>query len=536
MTGTGIVISVAGLVKAIATDGTERLLSIGDRVFADEQVVSGDAGTIAIEYADGLIMDLGRNAQSLLDEGMLNLDFDIKPKDVTAEEDVQATQAALLQNKNFDPTVDLEAPAAGGLASVEGAGEDDGYDIIQVEYAEPRMTPVSGFETNGIRVDFTELLPELILEPQQIRGARFAAGSAVSISDEPASLKDCSIFTLTEDFVEGGPELTDADSSKWLGFRLEPSEQDTVTSVTIKGFPENSNPSESDWLIAADAKVADQDANYQVNFVSGPTLSSDNTWEITVEVIGALAGEEVSFVLSVIPKDNVAPEVSLEVEATITNSSGEFTSSADKTIAINFAEDEPVTPPETSIFTIGEDFVEGGPELVDGDTSKWLGFRVAPSAEDAVTSITIKGFPENNDPSTSDWSIARVAYVADHNANYEVNFAGGPTLSQDGTWEVTVDVKGALPGEEVSFILSANPAGSIETSVPLEIETTVDNSSGEFTTSSIESVGISFIEQQAQELFASSSSASFSADATVAVLPTNLFVFQELDTQVHEVW
>ncbi len=530
MTNTGIVISLTGVVKAIATDGTERVLNIGDRVFIDEQVVSGDSGTVAIEYADGLVMDLGRNAQSILDDGILNLDFDIKPKDVSPEEEVQATQAALLQNKNFDPTVDLEAPAAGG-GSVAGAGEDDGFNIIQVEYAEPRMTPISGFETNGIGVDFTEILPELILEPQRIQGAGIAGDSGI-VPVEPPSLKNCEIFTLSEDFVEGGPELTDGDSSKWLGFRLAPSEQDTVTSITIKGFPENTNPSESDWLIAADAKVVDQDANYQINFVSGPTQSSDNTWEVTVEVVGALPGEEVSFILSVIPMDNVAPEVTLEVEATVDNSSGGFTSSEEKTIAISFDEDESVMPPETSVFTLNEEFVEGAPELVDGDSSKWLGFRVAPSEQDAVTSVTIKGFPENIDLSKSDWLFTQDAKVVDLDANYQVNFAGGPTQSPDDTWEVTVEVMGALAGEEVSFILSVIPMENIDTSVSLIIETTVDNGSGGFTSSALESVGISFLEQP-QEIFASTSGSdftSFSVDAAVAVLPINSFVSQDLDT------
>jgi hypothetical protein len=532
MTNTGIVVSLTGVVKAIATDGSERVLNIGDRVFVDEQVVSGDTGTVAIEFADGLVMDLGRNAQSILDEGILNLDFDIESKDVSPEEEVQATQAALLQNKDFDPTVDLEAPAAGGGGTVEGAGEDDGFNIIQVEYAEPRITPDSGFETKGIGVDFTEILPELILEPQAIQGAVFAvAGDSGTVPVEPPSLKNCEIFTLSEDFVEGGPELTDGDSSKWLGFRLAPSEQDTVTSITIKGFPENTNLSESDWLIAANAKVVDQDANYQVNFVSGPSQSSDNTWEVTVEVIGALPGEEVSFILSVIPMDNVAPEVTLEVEATVDNSSGGFTSSEEKTIAISFDEDESVTPPDTSIFTLNEEFVEGAPELVDGDSSKWLGFRVAPSEQDAVTSVTIKGFPENIDLSKSDWLITQDAKVVDLDANYQVNFAGGPTQSPDDTWEVTVNVTGALAGEEVSFVLSVIPMENIDTSVPLIIETTVDNSSGGFTSSALESVGISFLEQP-QDVFASTSGSdftSFSVDAAVAVLPINSFVSQDLD-------
>ena len=96
MTSTGIVISLTGVVKAIATDGTERLLRIGDRVLVDEQVVTGTDGTIAIEFSDGLVMDLGRNTQSILDEEMLNLEFDVKPNEDAAQQEVLATQEALL--------------------------------------------------------------------------------------------------------------------------------------------------------------------------------------------------------------------------------------------------------------------------------------------------------------------------------------------------------------------------------------------------------------------------------------------------------
>jgi hypothetical protein len=151
--------------------------------------------------------------------------------------------------------------------------------------------------------------------------------------------------------------------------------------------------------------------------------------------------------------------------------------------------------------------------------------------------VTIKGFPENTNLSESDWLIAHDAKVVDPDANYEVNFVSGPTLSQDGTWDVTVDVTGALLGEEVSFILSVLPLENIDTSVPLEIETTVDNSSGGFTSSSLESVGISFLEQP-QEIFASTSGAGFtgfSADAAVAVLPINSFFAQDLDTPAVDV-
>ncbi len=334
MTSTGIVISLTGSVKAIATDGTERILHVGDRVFVDEQIVTGDAGTIAIEFADGLTMDLGRNTQSILDEEILNLEFDIKPNDAVTKQQVQVTQEALLQDKNFDPTVDLEAPAAGPTAGA-GVGDDDGFSIIQVDYIEPRMTPVNGFETTGIGVDFTEILPVLILEPQQVQAP--GLGGASAFLGEESELPVASIFTLNERFIEGEPQLIEGDSSRGLGFRIEPDAEDSINSVTIKGFPENSNPSESDWLIFADAKVVDQDANYQVNFLgNGPTQSADGTWEVGVEVLGALPGEGVEFILTVIPFNNITNSVPLTIATTVDNSSGIVTSTAVANVGITF--------------------------------------------------------------------------------------------------------------------------------------------------------------------------------------------------------
>ena len=329
MKSTGTVTSLTGVVKAIATDGTERILRVGDGVFADEQVVTGDAGTIAIEFNDGSMMDLGRNAQSILDEETLNLEFDVKPKDTAvAEDEVLATQAALLQDRNFDPTADLPAPAA-GATTVAGAGEDDGFSIVQIDYSEPRMTPVSGFETTGIGVDFTEILPELILDPQQAQaqGAGFGLGEGIVIPPPPPPPPpviepEVSTFTLNEESDDKGepPGLINGDSSKFLGFRIDPSAEDAVTSVTIKGFPENDNlADESDWLITPLSETLDTEANYQVNFQSGPILSSDGTWEITIDVTGALAGEEVSFIIPVIPMDTVTTRP-LDVETTVNNS------------------------------------------------------------------------------------------------------------------------------------------------------------------------------------------------------------------------
>ena len=72
MADTGIVKTISGVVKAIAVDGTERILQVGDRVLPNEQIVTGDSGSIVIAFADGTSMDLGRNAMTILNDETLN--------------------------------------------------------------------------------------------------------------------------------------------------------------------------------------------------------------------------------------------------------------------------------------------------------------------------------------------------------------------------------------------------------------------------------------------------------------------------------
>ena len=74
MVGSGVVKAVTGIVKAIAVDGTERILQAGDRVLPNEQIITGDGGAIAVEFSDGTTMDLGRNSNATLNEATLMSD------------------------------------------------------------------------------------------------------------------------------------------------------------------------------------------------------------------------------------------------------------------------------------------------------------------------------------------------------------------------------------------------------------------------------------------------------------------------------
>ncbi len=492
MNTAGNVIFLTGVVKAVSADGEERILHYGDRVYVGDQIVTDQVGNLIIELENGTEVDLGRNSQIVLDEEILNLDFDISQEDIAeAKQEVQATQEALLADQNYDPTTDQEAPAAG---EVQGAGDDDGFSIVQIEYAEPRAIPVSGFETTGISFSFPDTIPELILETQENQPATGIVLSAVTDgADEIPPL--ASIFTLSEDSIIGGPDLIEGDSSKWLGFKVEPSSPgDVVTTITIKGFPENSDPTQSDWLIAPHTEVSDSDAQYQVIFQQGPVQAEDGTWEFTVDVIGALSGESVEFVIPVIPQNDVTDIIPLTIETTIDNDNGGFVSSTIDNVNIAFLQDESPELPTATIFTVNEESIVAGPELVEGDSSKWLGFRIEPSSssEDKVTSVTIKGFPENGNSNQSDWMIAPFTETPDSGVEYQVSFQQGPVQSLDGTWEITIDVEGAAQAEVIEFVIPVIPLNDISDNIPLNIETTVENSNGLFTSTTVADVSISF--------------------------------------------
>ena len=67
----GVVRQVVGEVYAVASDGTRRLLTEGDRVFAGEQLVTGVDGSVAVALAGGGELTLGRESTQLLDSQLL---------------------------------------------------------------------------------------------------------------------------------------------------------------------------------------------------------------------------------------------------------------------------------------------------------------------------------------------------------------------------------------------------------------------------------------------------------------------------------
>ena len=167
MANSGIVKLLIGEVKAVAVDGTERLLHVGEKVLLNEQIITGDAGSIAIDFTDGTRMDLGRGSSTMLTTDLLGTTAATVQSVSSAEGEVEAIQQALAADQTFDPSK-LAAPAAGGVQETQSL-EDNGQSIVEVDYLNPAMTPVNGFETTDIDnadtlvLDLTQA--DLILAP-----------------------------------------------------------------------------------------------------------------------------------------------------------------------------------------------------------------------------------------------------------------------------------------------------------------------------------------------------------------------------------
>jgi T1SS-143 domain-containing protein len=161
----GIVKTLTGEVTATAADGSIRTLQVGDRVYANELISTGQAGALEIEFSDGSIMDLGRNSQAMLDSAVFDPSSavaDASEEDVP--DDVAAIQQALLEGE--DPTEVGEATAAG--AGVQGGNE--GHDAVFVNYLNPEVTPDAGFETIGVNSEVDDYEDEQLLDGQPTAG------------------------------------------------------------------------------------------------------------------------------------------------------------------------------------------------------------------------------------------------------------------------------------------------------------------------------------------------------------------------------
>jgi hypothetical protein len=156
MAAVGTVTYIKGLVYALKADGTERLLALGDELFADEVVRTSPDAAVEIQMTNGQEVALGGGQSWLVSlETYTEVnEYPVNQAVASANEaDVEAIQQAILAGE--DPTQIAEAAAAGPQAGEDG---EDGVRFEILTRTALEENPEAGYETIGVSRAFEEEL------------------------------------------------------------------------------------------------------------------------------------------------------------------------------------------------------------------------------------------------------------------------------------------------------------------------------------------------------------------------------------------
>lgn len=147
----GVVSKVVGQVFAVDSDGSRRLLVEGDRLYAGEQLETGNAGAIAVRLDNGAELTLGRDSSLQMSPELLaNQAAPVQTDDVAPSQaqltDVERLQQAIAAGA--DPSEEAEATAAGPNGGAPGA-LGGGHSFVMLTEVADRVDPTVGFPTAG---------------------------------------------------------------------------------------------------------------------------------------------------------------------------------------------------------------------------------------------------------------------------------------------------------------------------------------------------------------------------------------------------
>ncbi|MRK20191.1 retention module-containing protein, partial [Pseudomonas sp. JG-B] len=213
----GVVRQVVGEVFAVAADGSRRLLTEGDRVFAGEQLVTGAQGAVAVALANGQELVLGRDSSMPLNNALLagapdatQPGTDSAPATPSQQDltDVEKLQAAI--EAGVDPTKAAEATAAGPGGGAGGGNAGGGHSFVLLGETAGSVDPNIGFPTGPIAfaVEFPQPdtgIPDIPL----------VVPAVVPVNGVPTALVDTQSVSEGQDGVQGnvldnddgGPDL-----------------------------------------------------------------------------------------------------------------------------------------------------------------------------------------------------------------------------------------------------------------------------------------------------------------------------------------
>lgn len=175
-----IVKSLVGQVFAISVEGLKRQIFEGERLLQGEQVMTGLAGEVTLQMANGELVNLG--------EGNTWQAGNAEAKETDSASDASLEQALAA---GFDPTVDLEAPAAGpGATGGTGGAAGGGHSFVLLDETGQQLEATVGFETQGLGFANEGL-------DQELGATEEDANANAQINTPPTARPD--IFTVNED-------------------------------------------------------------------------------------------------------------------------------------------------------------------------------------------------------------------------------------------------------------------------------------------------------------------------------------------------
>jgi hypothetical protein len=164
----GVVTSRQGVATATGREGPVRTLDVGAAVYPGDVLHTGGDAAIVVRLGDGRQVALDSGQQLVLDRGVFDPASVADPGALSAR--IEAAQRAILAG--LDPTEVLPAPAAGpapgGTPAPLAPASEGGHSFVLVDLTGDRVTPESGFETEGLQLEFPPIVDDLLYVPAEV--------------------------------------------------------------------------------------------------------------------------------------------------------------------------------------------------------------------------------------------------------------------------------------------------------------------------------------------------------------------------------
>ena len=381
----GRVLILYGTVKAIDTNGSERMLHPGDPVYLGDRIVTGPDATVSVVIQDGDqdLLELGSMSETVIDS------------DLVGSGGRDGGHVSDMDVGHDGGESDVSAPSDGAMPPVENDG--GGHPFVAFAATGLEVTPDSGAETIGIERDFLDPprpdmpieIEEKIIEPDELLVPSPTISAGQPVADQQVQPTSIASFPEPKPPNQSGGGGSKPDNG--ISATVEEEALDNAWSAGNQELDDDGDPTTSDdddgadvfsvqgslgdvvgddgatFGFAADAVTTMQSLGltsrgeslqYTLSsdgstlFATVPLASGDDRTVFTLELDGLASGDDYHFTLSdQLDHETGDGENSLAIDfseaVTATDSSGhtsslaDFVSSGGTAFSVNVIDDVP---------------------------------------------------------------------------------------------------------------------------------------------------------------------------------------------------